>query len=78
MLLSIFGLCFHNTDHTLGEMAVGMMIGGTKMSSRRRKNLLATLRFSRGVVTGCPERTLSNCYAPKLCCVHASVALITG
>ena len=65
-------------------------IGGTKMSSRRRKNLLRrgcdTAPFSRRRDWRCrayelSERALSNCYAPKLltaCCVHSSVALLAG
>ena len=62
-------------------------IGGTKMSSRRRKNLLRrgcdTAPFSRRRDWRCTayERALSNCYIPKLltaCCVHSSVALLAG
>ena len=60
-------------------------IGGTKMRSRRRKNLLRrgcdTAPFSRRRDWRCrayelSERALSNSYAPKLltaCSVHASV-----
>ena len=96
-----FHICPLFSQHVLGQTihwqlpkptvgTVNGRIGGTKMSSRRRKNLLRrgcdTAPFSRRRNWRCTayelsERALSNCYAPKLltaCCVHSSVALLAG
>ena len=99
-----FHICPLFSQHVLGQTihwqlpkerwptvgTVNGRIGGTKMSSRRRKNLLRrgcdTAPFSRRRDWRCrayelSERALSNCYAPKLltaCCVHSSVALLAG